>query len=89
MQVHVQAVTTTKARGKGAPGITINKKHAIEFNPTGYIDKRFNEILNAYGAGFSNEALSVSHVNYGGHSNIRAAVDSLQADCLARACLSY
>jgi hypothetical protein len=46
-------------------------------------------MLNAYGLGFSNEELAGADVQHGGHSNIRAVVDKLQADALERCMISY
>lgn len=44
---------------------------------------------NAFGCGFTTEQIQNASVSNGGHSNLRAIVDSLQCDALNRVFASY
>ena len=46
-------------------------------------------MLNGFGSGFTNEQMASANTEHGGHSNIRAVVDGLQANCLNRALQVY
>lgn len=48
------------------------------------IDAQFNSVLNGYGWGFTAKQINESTHYSGGHANMRAAVDALQADALSR-----
>lgn len=92
LHVHSQAVCNTKNNGKTRSGIFVDKykgNSKVSHNPVGFIDKRMNEVWNAFGSGFSTEQLSNASVSNGGHSNLRAIVDSLQSDSLNRVWSSY
>lgn len=56
----------------------------VVHSPVGIIDPIFNKILAGYGWGFTAKQINESTHYSGGHANLRAAVDALQADALMR-----
>lgn len=56
----------------------------IVHSPVGSIDAVFNKILGGYGWGFTMKQINEASHYSGGHANLRAAVDALQADALSR-----
>lgn len=62
---------------------TKNGKMIIH-TPVGPIDPVFNSILGGYGWGFTASQMNQATHYCGGHANLRAAVDALQADALKR-----
>jgi len=47
--------------------------------PTGLINTDFNSIITNFGYGFSANEINNALISSGGHPNMRAIVDSLQA----------
>lgn len=67
-------------------GLCVSKgqNRKIYHQLTGAISRDFNSVLQSYGWGFTGKEMSEASSYSGGHSNIRAVVDSLQANSLQR-----
>ena len=50
--------------------------------PTGLINEDFNSILTNFGYGFSANEINAAMIMSGGHPNLRAIVDFLQAEAI-------
>lgn len=69
----------------GIKVIRTNGGKCVVHSPVGIIDSEINKVLVSYGWGFTGKQVNESTHFSGGHANLRAAVDALQADAIMRA----
>lgn len=83
------ASQSVKSKTDTAPfgGIKVKSNRngkSVSHSPVGIIDPEFNNILIGYGWGWTANQLRDNTHFSGGHANLRAVVDSLQADFINR-----